>query len=349
MALSASDSLSASLPKSNSLSSSVFFSESPAASGNPAPSDRTSQTQRQSTPGGTSARQFSTGPISYSLMTLSVRQSSKISIISSNSSTGSGLFSSRRTISPKEELSNSVTKTSSPTGNLPLSINLRDMNGQSQFILLSNSSGIVGGVFIPRNLHSSTNVTLIIESVPESSGRPIANSILDITLVDEDGQAISQLNFELTVCFPKPEGKKNEQLCLSYYDETRDKWICQDKCLTKPENKDSLLCGQTDHLTNFALLFTGSNGKKDEPCQSDNPGHVLSWLSLGFVSGAFLIIILSVPIIEVYYRKNAKKRHNFEGVLNLLPYHFRTDNELYSDRSRAKRESLRILIRYNYA
>lgn len=41
-----------------------------------------------------------------------------------------------------------------------------------------------------------------------------------------------------------------DPLCLSYYDESSLKWVCQDECL---EESDQTLCGTTDHFSTFAL------------------------------------------------------------------------------------------------
>ena len=100
-------------------------------------------------------------------------------------------------------------------------------------------------------------------------------------------------------------------MCLSFYDERKDKWRCEDKCLTTVASKgtpndstqeESLLCGKTDHLTNFALLLTGSDG--EDPCGSGKVNdNTLAWISLGMVGGAVLVIFLSVLALEVRIRR----------------------------------------------
>ena len=94
-------------------------------------------------------------------------------------------------------------------------------------------------------------------------------------------------------------------MCLSFFDEKKKEWKCQDECLSSFEGKDNLLCGQTNHLTNFALLLSGSKGKS---CQSGDPEYVLEWLSLGFVAGALLIVSLFVLVFEVILRWKAHRR-----------------------------------------
>ena len=91
----------------------------------------------------------------------------------------------------------------------------------------------------------------------------------------------------------------------------KDKWRCEDECLTNVAtkgnnapntggNQENLLCGQTGHLTNFALLLIGNDG--EDPCQSGGKSNTLAWISLGMVGGAMLVVALSVLAVEVHFR-----------------------------------------------
>lgn len=54
-----------------------------------------------------------------------------------------------------------------------------------------------------------------------------------------------------------------QQLCLGYLDLTVSppKWICQDPCVTSSNvGGELVVCGSTNHLTNFAVLFQGVGG-----------------------------------------------------------------------------------------
>ena len=93
--------------------------------------------------------------------------------------------------------------------------------------------------------------------------------------------------------------------CLSYY-ELKSEWKCQDECLTHM-NHEAFLCCETDHLTNFALLLIGNN--QEDPCQSST-NYTLSWVSMGLVAGATLIIALSVLAIEGYIRYQSIRLEN---------------------------------------
>ena len=93
---------------------------------------------------------------------------------------------------------------------------------------------------------------------------------------------------------------------MSYYDETKAKWECEDKSLVT--TKDGLLCGETKHLTNFALLLTGG------PDQS-SPDSTISWVSLGLVAGAIVIVALSSIVVEIRIRHYRRRQ---EALLKLL-------------------------------
>ena len=92
---------------------------------------------------------------------------------------------------------------------------------------------------------------------------------------------------------------------MSYYDEDTQTWKCQDHCL---KLQNDTLCGETDHLTNFALLLSGggggSGGNKNK-CGADDPQlDSFFWLSLAFVLGAILICIITSILYDL------KKRHD---------------------------------------
>ena len=169
----------------------------------------------------------------------------------------------------------------------------------------SLDKGLVGALFVPPNLSNQDNTTLITSYTGTSdSNQPgLVSSILNITLSDGQGNAITQLDSPLTICLAYPNStKKDQKVCLGYYDENRNKWKCEDECLTVPKsgmNRENLLCGQTDHLTSFALLLFGKD--EEYPCKSD-PDKTLAWISLGMVAGAIVVVALSVVFVEVYFR-----------------------------------------------
>ena len=147
------------------------------------------------------------------------------------------------------------------------------------------------------------------------SQQALASGILEINLFDSQNLAITQLDAPLTVCLALASKiKKGERVCLSYYDEQRGKWRCEDKCLTTNGTKrEDTLCGQTDHLTNFALLFFGNSNQYEDPCSSNTPDFTLFWISLGLGMGAILLIACCVVLNEVRYQWAAIYRAKLLG------------------------------------
>ena len=123
---------------------------------------------------------------------------------------------------------------------------------------------------------------------------------LDITATDPQGSSITELEVPLTICLRR--FKQRKDLCLGFYDDRTDNWICEDKSLTTSSgiNKD-FLCGETRHLTNFALLLTGQVGE-DDPWNSKSLNAILTWVSMGMVAGAIVIIAVFVLLLEVHVR-----------------------------------------------
>ena len=200
---------------------------------------------------------------------------------------------------------------------------------ESTFVeLQSPNGGIVGSLVIPDGLTNQLETTLyitIVTNVPRNlSGQDFgAGTILNIVLVNNaNGELITELEAPLTICFAANKTKGNQ--CLGYFDEKKSKWKCEDKCLLRSK-KDKSLCGQTSHLTNFALLLrsTGGGGggaEGDDPCGSP-PSLTLTWVSMGLIGGAIIIIGLAVVVIEVIYRRQAFiKKKNMDVVVIVEAY-----------------------------
>ena len=193
---------------------------------------------------------------------------------------------------------------------------LEGSEDSNEWVQLSRSpaEGVVGALLVPLELSNEANTTLttslLSDSISENPNQLVASIVLNITLSDRKGNSITQLTTPLTICLAlsRPE-KKGKRVCLGYYNEYQRKWRCEDECLTSVVTKDTkasrgtkseiLLCGETNHLTNFALLLTGSD--REYPCQSSQ-GKSLAWISLGMVGGAVVAFVCSVLVIEVHFR-----------------------------------------------
>jgi len=83
-------------------------------------------------------------------------------------------------------------------------------------------------------------------------------------------------------------------------------WKCEDHCLTSRNHE---FCGETEHFTNFAVLFQGI---ADGGC-NETTNYVLAWISLAFVSIALIFILLTILVIELWYRrKNYNETEEFD-------------------------------------
>ena len=179
---------------------------------------------------------------------------------------------------------------------------------------LSTFSGeVVASLTIPPDLSDQANTTLsitFVNNVPDTfSKQELGGSILEIVLTDTNGERITELDAPLVICLARPNATKkvrNSGVCLSFYDERKAKWVCEDECLSYTGKEDQL-CGQTSHLTNFALLLSGASGGSGDgdPCTSSSQDNTLAWVSLGMVAGAIVIVALCVVVVEIRTRMNA--------------------------------------------
>ena len=168
--------------------------------------------------------------------------------------------------------------------------------------------------FLANQLDTTLIISYNSNGISDSFNQQVlASTALNITFWDGQNRSITQLDKPLTVCLsPTLKPKKGDKVCLSYYEERKGKWICEDECLTTVASKgtnasnrrsqiENLLCGQTDHLTNFALLLSGSEKEDQDPCGSSKD-NTLAWVSLGMVGGAILLVALSAVAVEFYIR-----------------------------------------------
>lgn len=181
-----------------------------------------------------------------------------------------------------------------------------------QVTLSSDDSGPVVTLSIPGSLsdgarQSTIDVQFARERDPLDGGESVVQSaVVDITLI-VDGQVVTQLSEPLEICltFPDPLVVPPEQdLCLGYFDVSQQEWVCEDLRLT-PNDAQGQLCGLTGHLTSFALLLGGDTGSSGEYF----PQSTIAWLSLGFIAGALVVIVLATGLIEVRFRRKKSLEH----------------------------------------
>ena len=199
-----------------------------------------------------------------------------------------------------------VTSAPIPPGSSPSSTLSRGAIPTPFVVNLVTDQGVtVGSVSLPSSVtDSGGQLQANFVSVNSTSLLPnpggVGAVILDLSLTDANGEAVYQLQEPIQICFDAPTDKKGNiggSLCLGFFDERKNRWRCQDPCL---EQQNGTFCGQTDHLTSFALLLRG--GGNTDPCKSESTGRVLAWLSLAFICLAIVAVLAGIVIVEIRHR-----------------------------------------------
>jgi len=161
---------------------------------------------------------------------------------------------------------------------------------QTELILQDNQSPdspVVATVKITGN--EEPVIITRIENPPEE--RQVISEVIDVSFVS----STSSLNNEVEICIKPNRNVDANSGCLGFYDEQAQQWKCQDDCLE--EQQSGLLCGKTDHFTNFAILLTGSSSH--DGCHSMSGVYITgSWegdliLTSCFIGVAvFLVVII---------------------------------------------------------
>ena len=128
----------------------------------------------------------------------------------------------------------------------------------------------------------------------------------------------------ITLCFTVTDNIKKSDHCLAYYDKNNEKWKCEDKCLSDPPNTSAsgddntqTFCGDTDHLTDFSILFKGSDNNNE--CGDGNEIDVFAWLALAFCIAAILLCIIVSLSFDLYKRYDTYSRNrHIDRAVSLL-------------------------------
>lgn len=112
---------------------------------------------------------------------------------------------------------------------------------------------------------------------------------LGSAIYDISGNEVTTFDEPVTICLKSSSSAEGS--CLGYLDTSGQPaaWRCQDECL---QSHDDLLCGETNHLTNFAILL-GSGGGGGSKCGSDE--SLLTRREGGVVRSKDGVAFVSVP------------------------------------------------------
>lgn len=148
-------------------------------------------------------------------------------------------------------------------------------------VLVSDDGGAVLSV-PPGALPADTTFTI---TPVDADGGDVAFGSL---LYDISGNEISLLDNSVEICL-RSTGAGGDDGCLGYLDTSSatPTWRCEDECL---KSHDDLLCGDTKHFTNFAILLGGGGGGK-----CDSGDDLLTRREGGVVRSEDGVAFVSVP------------------------------------------------------
>jgi len=164
-------------------------------------------------------------------------------------------------------------------------------------ILVGNGNGdTVAEIIPPVGISSGEFIIQIVN--PPVFDETIRSDVISIELKSSIGQS-TQLDDEIEICIRSDGNEEKDDLCLGFLNENKNppEWECQDECLEDSTsqdygNQESLFCGTSDHLTNFALLLGGSNSN---PCGDSSQDYIT-----GSYSGDLILVMCTIGAAIVF-------------------------------------------------
>jgi hypothetical protein len=225
---------------------------------------------------------------------------------------------------------------------------------------LNNNNNIIGNINIPKTIINEGFVLVIIQGYDTYyfDTYNTVSSIIDLTLFDSNDNEINNFEDPIEICLEvdqstinknndksdncsnNPKSDTNYIPCLSFLNDF-NKWECIDDNLKSDNN---LLCGKTNHFTNFAILLNG-NTEKCNSSENYITGNLIYDLII-ILSIICIIIILSLIIIitfshfypfkKILYGKegwriinlrNSQRRHSsMSDMSDILPSNININN-----------------------
>ena len=149
----------------------------------------------------------------------------------------------------------------------------------------------------PSFLSLSLTDQLLINSANQRNSQ-INSQVVNITVIGS-----AEITSSLQICLLANQTSKKDA-CLGYIDEKDDppQWKCEDRCLTKQSG--DYYCGDTKHLTSFAILFEGIAKGSGDNC-GDERDYILGdydqdLILVASVAGIIIIIAILVFILFSY-------------------------------------------------
>lgn len=179
-------------------------------------------------------------------------------------------------------------------------------DGGTSYTMSNGDNDVVVQVTVPSSQdfpEGSIQIEYVDPSlIPSPAGdQSIVSEVVEITLRDLAGNLLTSFQDSVEICMAVPRGTAKKEACLGYLADDQE-WKCEDRCLQERESSSSAskaLCGNTPHFTNFAILL--GHGAGDD-CTDRGIDEVITYLSVGLLCGAGVIIVISLILIEIRYR-----------------------------------------------
>lgn len=184
---------------------------------------------------------------------------------------------------------------------VPTEVTMFDGSEVDRFVPVRDTDGgQVGSVLLPQDTVGALVISSDTDAVPISA---VVSIIVDVTVIGANGELITEFDDPIEICFETDEDEGD--VCLGFYNEEGN-WECEDFCL---EATNDGVCGETDHLTSFALLLDSSAGSGDK-CGSESTNYVIAYLSIAFISAAIVAVIVLAVLVEIRLRVKAYMLEN---------------------------------------
>lgn len=233
---------------------------------------------------------------------------------------------------------NELNSNSPPGGNSGVMINPSDL-------VVNNSPGVSSVAIQVTNPTNFENITFVVSNIapPDpnlSNGGKIGSNIADINVITTSAatSTLSTTNYLLPepiqLCFVVNQSDvtshKKKNSCLGYYDTTQNPkvWKCEDHCLKYSKSSDGnvVACGDTPHLTSFAILFGGVANGAGGACGDNNQDYILGDLNkdliligsvaafIVFLGILFLILFGFTPLQQIVRGKEGTRIRNVRNM-----------------------------------
>lgn len=161
-------------------------------------------------------------------------------------------------------------------------------------VTLPSSQEPIAEVTIPGLDEEAVLVVRLVDSQPRNGRSPVTQ-VLDLVVTAAGGDITTFSGEPVRLCFVGVRNAENR--CLGFVNK-RGAWECEDYCLSTSDDK---VCGNSSHLTNFALLLDNEGGSSSR-CGASSQDWRLVWASAALVGVAICVVLIAIAAYEIRYR-----------------------------------------------